>query len=42
MLILRSVFSTFDLDLGIFHSVHTPSKLRSKLRPDKPSVHGAF
>ena len=27
MLMLRSVFSTFDIDLGVFHSVHTPSKL---------------
>ena len=27
MLMLRSVFSTFDIDLGIFYSIHTPSKL---------------
>ena len=26
-LMLRSVFSTIDIDLGVFHSVHTPSKL---------------
>ena len=27
-LMLHSVFSTFDIDLGVFHSVHTLSKLR--------------
>ena len=40
-LMLRSVFSTFDIDLGVFHSVHTPSKLL--LTPSgKPSVQSVF